>query len=131
MIIYTNDVKINALAGVTNIFKELQSKQILLFDDNPSEIVPFCEQIEKQGMNPLKMEIVHVRHANAKRRDKKVMIHDENGEQCVEPEASFGYAYSPEGEMIPIDSFADIPLEYSGTIFDHFSLHGNGMSQVV
>lgn len=135
MIIYTNDVKINALARVTNIFKELQSKQIILFDDNPSEIVPFCEQIEEQGMNPLKMEIVHVRHSDAKRRDKKVMIHDASGERCVKPETSFGYAYFTDEEnnqiMIPIDSFADVPPGYTGTIFDHFSLNNNGMSQVV
>lgn len=132
MVIYTNDVKINALARVTNIFKELQSKQFILFDDNPSEIVPFYEQIEAQGMNPLKMEIVHVRNADAKRRDKKVMIHDERGEHHVNPETSFGYAYAKDGTItIAIDSFDEIPQEYTGTIFDHFSLNDTGMSQVV
>jgi|GEM_PF-3146559 len=132
MVIYTNDVKINALARVTNIFKELQSKQFILFDDNPSEIVPFYEQIEAQGMNPLKMEIVHVRNAEAKRRNKKVMIRDANGERCIDPEITLGYAYSKDGKItIPIESFDEIPQEYTGTVFDHFSLNATGMSQVV
>lgn len=135
MVIYTNDVKINALARVTNIFKELQSKQMILYDDNPSEIVPFLEQFEAQGMNPLKMEIVHVRLSDAKRRDKRVVIHDARGERCVDPEASFGYAYFTDEKdnesIIPIESFVDIPPKYKGTIFDHFSINSKGMSQVV
>ena len=132
MVIYTNDVKINALARVTNIFKELQSKQIILFDDNPSEIVPFCEQMEEQGMNRLKMEIVHVRNSDAKRRDKQVVISSKGRERVIDPASSFGYAYSPsKKKTLPIESFEEIPLKYSGTIFDHFSLSDTGMSQVV
>ncbi len=132
MVIYTNDVKINALARVTNIFKELRSKQIILYDDNPSEIVPFLEQIEAQGMNSFKMEIVHVRHSDAKRRDKKVVISSHDSEQVVDPENSLGYAYTRSGKKaIPIESFKEIPPNHSGTIFDFFSLNDKGMSQVV
>lgn len=130
MVIYTNDVKINALTHLATIYPQLRSKQMFLYDDNPSEIVPFCEQMEKYGMNPFKLEIIHVRHSQAKRRDKAVVIHQGDKEVTVEPLLRSGYYKQNTGD-IPMEQFNEMPIGSKGTIFDHFPLHERGFSQVV
>lgn len=131
MVIYTNDVKITALASVVKMFPQLKDKQIFLYDDNPSEIVPFYEDIEKQGMNPLKLEIVQVRHSDSKRRDKKVTMADKNGNVRVIPSTCLGYEYRKRRKARPIEAFDEIQEGSTATIFDHFAVNNRGVSQVV
>jgi len=130
MVIYTNDVKISALTQLTTMFPELRSKQMFLYDDNPSEIVPFCEQMTRYGVNPLKLEIIQVRHSQAKRRDKPVIIHTDSKDTTIEPLVRSGYFIQNE-EEIPMEKFDEMPPGTIGTIFDHFPLHERGLSQVV
>lgn len=133
MVIYTNDRKIEGLLYLVNIFPELKSKDILLYDDNPSETAPFCELITRKGVNPFRMEVIEVRHSTSKRRDKKVMVHDTNGELVVrEPYASAGYELR-HGESIPIESWDEVTKgeESQATIFDHYNIGDRVMGQVV
>ncbi|HWS48866.1 MAG TPA: hypothetical protein VN174_02360 [Candidatus Methanoperedens sp.] len=133
MVIYTNDRKIEGLLYLANLFPELKSKDILLYDDNPSETAPFCELITRKGVNPFRMEVIEVRHSKSKRRDKKVMIHDLSGELVVrEPYASAGYELR-HGSNTPIESWEDVQdmEESQATIFDHYNIGDRVMGHVV
>ncbi len=133
IVVYTNDRKIDALLYLMNIFPQLKSKNMLLYDDNPSETAPFCELIETRGANPFRMEIIQVRHNNSKRRDKEVKIRNCTGETRVKkPYASVGYALQS-GESLPIEKWEDVdnPAETPATIFDHYDIDNRVMGHVV
>jgi hypothetical protein len=134
MIIYTNDRKIEGLLYFANIFPQLKSKNIILYDDNPSETAPFYELIIKKGINPFKLEVVEVRHVKSKRRDKKVMVHNLENELVEKvPYASEGYAVR-HGESFTIEKWGDIPEtddETQATIFDHYNIGDRVMGHVV
>ena len=133
MIIYTSDRKIEGLLYLSELFPQLKSKNILLYDDNPSETAPFCELITRNGINPFKLEVVEVRHSKSKRRDKKVMVHNSDNELVEkEPYASTGYAVR-HGESFSIEKWEDVDNleETPSTIFDHYNIGDRVMGHVI
>jgi hypothetical protein len=132
MVIYTNDVKVRALVGAMRLFPNLtkHNEGMILYDDNPGEIVPFYEELAR-GPYPLKMEVVQVRNSDSKRRDKLVMVPTKAGAPRVRrPCVSVGYAYSADvKETFPIRSFKNRrALKGSAaTILDHHSLSSQGV----
>ncbi len=127
MVIYTNDVKVKALLGALKLFPNLarNNEGMILYDDNPSEIVPFYEELAR-GPCSLNIEVVQVRNADSKRRDKQVVIKNDRGEDEVQASnASTGYAYSYKGKkVISIEDFNEVPAGASATIFDAHALNG-------
>lgn len=142
IVVYTNDIKVEALLHLQANFPGIMKRWILLYDDNPNEIVPFYEQIEETGISPFPIELVQVRHSSSKRRDKPVIVPNkkEGGTRQVPPDVSLGYALlsteisitSFEQEVQPESSGNDhITSEKTATIFDHHVSDERGMGTVL
>lgn len=67
MVIYTNDIKAEAIILLSRLFPQLQQMHIRAVDDNPDEILPFRNLARSRGIANLK--VIHVRHPDAKRKD--------------------------------------------------------------
>lgn len=129
-VVYTNDVKVRALLSLDIFMPTLkQNRIVLLYDDNPSEIMPFYQSLAER--NPFCIELIHTRLAGAKRRDKKVMVPDAQGEISEKSSsASVGYTYN-NGESKPVESFDDASPDQEVTIFDHYVVNGKGLVVVI
>ena len=129
-VVYTNDIKVEALLSLNILLPRIgQNRSILLYDDNPSEIVPFYERLAAK--NPLSIELIHTRHATSKRRNKKVMVPDGQGNLIQqEPLATIGYAYHKKRSS-SIESFDEAPSEEEATIFDHHTADGKGLAVLI
>lgn len=92
LVLYTNDLKAEAIILLSRLFPQLQQMHIRAIDDNPDEILPYRELARSRGIANLKL--IHIRHPDAKRRD---MVADENEK--------------------PNFSYQD---PQSGVIFDHY-----------
>jgi hypothetical protein len=89
LVIYSNDVKAEALLLVSRLIPQIRYSAVRVMDDNPDEIFPYRELAKTYGIENI--EVVHVRHPDAKRRDLKIPF---------EPDVSVTSSY--------------------GTIFDHY-----------
>lgn len=67
LVLYTNDLKAEALILLSRLFPQLQQMNVRAIDDNPDEILPYRELARSRGIANLKL--IHVRHPDAKRRD--------------------------------------------------------------
>lgn len=67
LVVYSNDVKAEALITIMKILPGISGRQIRVFDDNPVEIMPYLEVARNLG-NP-NIEIIQVSHPDAKRKD--------------------------------------------------------------
>ena len=71
-IIYTNDLKEEVIQLVRQLFPELKKLPILIFDDNPKELEACHEMILRLKLKDV--ELILVRHQDAKRRDFVIRI---------------------------------------------------------
>jgi len=133
LVIYTNDIKFNALSSVMDLLPDLsrRNERMVLYDDNPTEIIPVYEELAK-GPCPLSIEVVQVRHSDSKRRDKLVIVKNDKDElEIQEPSNSFGYRYSSDDKSDSIESFKEeVPFGVRATIFDHHRLSGKAIDLV-
>ncbi len=67
IVMYTNDIKAEALVQLSRIVPWMKSAPILIYDDNPNEVLPYLRFIHERNIDNI--ELVHVRHNNSKRKD--------------------------------------------------------------
>lgn len=67
LVIYTNDLKAQALLNLTKLVPWVKGKLLRIIDDNPNEIIPYLEAAREHGLTNI--EIIQVGHYGAKRRD--------------------------------------------------------------
>lgn len=72
-VLYTNDIKAEALVQLSRMVPWMSRSSIMIYDDNPNEVLPYLQFIRERNIN--NMTIVHVRHADSKRRDLVVEGH--------------------------------------------------------
>lgn len=65
LVLYTNDLKADALLALSKIFPEMRTSPITLYDDNPKEVLPYLDFIRDRDIN--NVQVVHVRHPDSKR----------------------------------------------------------------
>ncbi len=130
-VVYTNDVKVRALFSLDILIPMLKDRMVFLYDDNPSEINPFYEQLA-QGSKRTKfnIELIHTRHSTAKRRDKKIMVPLDGTIVEQPPLAGTGYTYMKDGSR-EVDSFDNAPPGQETTFFDHHAPGGTGVIVVI
>lgn len=100
LVLYTNDLKAEAIILLSHLFPQLQQMNIRAIDDNPNEILPYRELARSRGISNLKL--IHVRHPDAKRRD---IIADEN----EKPE----FRYEDPQSGVIFDHYLPLPRLYS------------------
>lgn len=66
-VLYTNDIKAEALTQLSRMVPWMKSSPIVIYDDNPNEVLPYLRFIHERNIDNI--ELVHVRHNNSKRRD--------------------------------------------------------------
>lgn len=67
LVIYSNDLKADALIAMTNILPEIGKRLIRVYDDNPEEILPYLEMTRRLGTQNI--EVIQVSHPDAKRKE--------------------------------------------------------------
>ena len=67
IVLYTNDIKAEALVQLSRIIPWMKSAPIVIYDDNPNEVLPYLRFIHEKNIHNI--ELVHVRHNNSKRKD--------------------------------------------------------------
>jgi hypothetical protein len=67
LILYTNDIKAEALVVLSKIIPWTRKVPINIYDDNPNEVLPYLKFIRERNINT--MMVTHVRHPDAKRKD--------------------------------------------------------------
>jgi hypothetical protein len=67
LILYTNDIKAAALVVLSKIIPSIKTAPVKIYDDNPSEVLPYLKFFRERNINNIK--IIHVRHADAKRKN--------------------------------------------------------------
>lgn len=67
LVIYSNDIKSEALITIMKILPGIHGRQIRVFDDNPAEIMPYLEVARNLGAPNI--EVVQISHPDAKRKD--------------------------------------------------------------
>jgi hypothetical protein len=67
LVLYTNDLKADALLVLSKMFPGMRSSPITLYDDNPKEVLPYLDFIRNRNINNIK--VIHVRHTDSKRKD--------------------------------------------------------------
>lgn len=72
LVIYSNDVKAEALVTLTEVLPDIQDRLIRVYDDNPSEVLPYLEVAKRLGTQNI--EVVQVSHPDAKRKDANLGI---------------------------------------------------------
>lgn len=70
LVIYSNDVKAEALLSMMKLLPNISDRLIRVYDDNPNEILPYLELA--RGLGVRNIEIVQVSHPDAKRKDIKI-----------------------------------------------------------
>lgn len=100
MVIYTNDLKSEAIGLLLKIFPDLRNWLLRIYDDNPTEIQDYFNYARLHGFENL--EIIRVRHPGTKRK---------NALLNLEPAVTTG------DQEIPSDTIYDVifPLENSPT----------------
>lgn len=68
MVIYTNDIKAETLIFLSRLItdQKLKQKKIVLYDDNPDEVIPYLQKAKDSGMENI--WVVQVSHPDVKRR---------------------------------------------------------------
>ncbi len=100
LVLYTNDLKAEAIILLSRLFPQLQQMHIRAIDDNPDEILPYRDLARSRGIANLKL--IHVRHPDAKRRD---IVADEN------EKPNFSY-HDPQSGVI-FDHYLPLPRLYA------------------
>ncbi len=67
LVVYSNDVKAEALITIMKMLPGISGRQIRVFDDNPDEIMPYLEVARNLGAPNI--EVIQVSHPDAKRKD--------------------------------------------------------------
>jgi hypothetical protein len=67
IVLYTNDIKAEALIQLSRMVPWMKSSPIVIYDDNPNEVLPYLRFIHQRNIDNI--DLVHVRHNNSKRRD--------------------------------------------------------------
>ena len=67
LVVYSNDVKAEALITIMKMLPGISGRQIRVFDDNPVEIMPYLEVARNLGAPNI--EVIQVSHPDAKRKD--------------------------------------------------------------
>lgn len=99
LVIYTSDIKAEALLDVLRLMPMLSQTAIRVYDDNPKEVLPYIESARRQGV--MNLEVIQVEHPTAKRRGMKVGIEPDftlvNDTETGEPRTNFNhYSASPQ-----------------------------------
>ncbi len=96
LVIYTNDIKAEALLSVLRFMPMLSQTSIRVYDDNPKEVLPYINSARLQGVNNL--EVIQVGHPTAKRRGLSVgMTPDytiDNTTLSGEPRTNFDHYFA-------------------------------------
>ncbi len=71
-VLYSNDTKGEALIKSIRFIKNIEEIDLLVYDDNPVEVLSYAEAAQKHGFRG--MEVVQVEHVGAKRRGAKVAL---------------------------------------------------------
>lgn len=69
LVVYSNDVKAEALIAIMKMLPGISGRQITVYDDNPVEIDPYLKVAESLGAPNI--EVIQVVHPDAKRKDYK------------------------------------------------------------
>ncbi len=67
LVVYSNDVKSEALITIMRLLPGISERQIRVYDDNPVEIVPYLEVARNLGAPNI--EVIQVSHPDAKRKN--------------------------------------------------------------
>lgn len=67
LVVYSNDVKAEALLSTMKLLPGIEERLIRVYDDNPSEIIPYLQAARNLGVHNI--EIVQVSHPDAKRKN--------------------------------------------------------------
>lgn len=67
LVVYSNDVKSEALITIMKLLPGISERQIRVYDDNPVEIVPYLDVARSLGAPNI--EVIQVSHPDAKRKD--------------------------------------------------------------
>ncbi len=65
-VLYSNDTKGEALVKAVRFIDRIEEKHVLVYDDNPVEVLSYVEAARRHGLRG--MEVVQVEHPGAKRR---------------------------------------------------------------
>ena len=72
LVVYSNDIKARALITLTEVLPGIRERLIRIYDDNPSEVLPYLEIAKCLGTTNI--EVVQVSHPDAKRKDVRLGI---------------------------------------------------------
>lgn len=72
LVVYSNDVKAEALLSTMNLLPSVGDKLVRVYDDNPNEILPYLKLARILGAQNI--EVIQVSHPDAKRKDLNVGI---------------------------------------------------------
>lgn len=100
IVVYTNDVKVEALLLLSRLVPWINTSLVRVLDDNPSEVLPYVQFTLERGVKNL--EIIHVRHSDSKRSDLVV-----NAEPILQGEVDHG-----SGSIFDIYSYPDSSLSF-------------------
>ncbi|MFH0926666.1 MAG: hypothetical protein V1872_13710 [bacterium] len=66
LVIYSNDIKAQALITLTEVLPGIKDRLIRIYDDNPNEVLPYLGVARQLGTSNI--EVVQVSHPDAKRK---------------------------------------------------------------
>ncbi len=99
LVVYSNDIKAEALILLSRLIPWIKDVLIRVFDDNPAEVLPYTDLARSKGIQNL--EIIQVRHPLAKPR--KTVIREEPALSFTDAKTNTIYNH-----FFPIDSIAFI-----------------------